>query len=228
MAQNILVSTMQERARVMCGLPAFSTDTTVTTANILDFAKSACAMLGGIVKEYGGEWHTATSSALTTVAGIEVISVPSQLSELLSLKWQKSDSEEIDLSYAALDEMRAHPSAWNDGYPIRYRLVGQTITFFPTPDDEYTLNAFYTTGLYPTAASDSISCRDGWDQWIALQMAIMCRGVQQKACPEFEMQLEKVESSIRRQLKRDRNGIRQARDVRGGEWREMARARRVY
>lgn len=228
MAQNIQVSTMQERARVMCGLPAFSTETTVTTADILDFAKTACAMLGGIVKEYGGEWHTAASTTLTTVPDVDVVSLPSALSELLSLTWQKSATEEIELVRATVDEMRAYPNAWGDGYPIRYRLVGQTLTLFPTPNDDYTLNVYYTTGLYPTTAADYVSCRDGWDQWIALQMAIMCRAVQQKACPEFDGQLEKVEASIRRQLRRDKYGPRQARDVRGNTARAYLRSRLPY
>lgn len=223
MSQNVALSTIQSRVCALCGLPStLDTNTPVTAAVMLDFLKAACALLGGAVKKRVSEFYFTESSTLTTVNGISVVSTPSNFSDLYSLTWQKSTSEEIPLERARTEDFRAYPNAWNDSEctKIFYRIVGNAIEFFPTPDAAYTLNVYYSTGLYPTSTASTFYCRDGWDQWIALQTALMVRGRQQKDATDIRLMLfgpdgqSGLDKDLRDQLRRDKAGIRRVRDVR--------------
>jgi hypothetical protein len=74
---------------------------------------------------------------------------------------------------------------------------------------------FFSTGLSPTAASDSLVLREGWDLWIGLQTAMLVRMRQQKDPSDIQALLGKVEGDMQRQLRRDRFGVRRVRDLRG-------------
>jgi hypothetical protein len=215
MSQIVAVSTLQERVRVLCGLPAFSTTSAVRTSDILDFLQASCAMLGGIVKERAGENYLGASGTLMTQADVPWVSLPTQCSDVLRLSWQKSASEEIPLERATVDELQAYPNRWSGDQTPRYALVGNTIELFPTPDAAYTLRIYYTTGIYVTSTSDQFVCRDWWDQWIVMQACRFVRATQQKDGAEFIGMQAEAESKIRSQLKRDHFGVRRVRDLRG-------------
>jgi hypothetical protein len=219
MSQLVTVSTIQERVRALCKLPALTANTPITTVAMLDFLQAACRKLGALVKERSGENYLTSSGPLTTTAGISIVSLPPQCSDLLRLAWRRSEAEEIELTRANPDEMQAYPSAWGDGWAVQYRLVGNALEFFPTPDGAYNLRIYYSTGLYVTSTSDQFMCRDNWDQWIALYTCRLVRAAEQKACPEFDMMFAEVDSDVRAQLRRDHFGPRQARDVRSREYR---------
>jgi hypothetical protein len=212
---SVPVSAIQERVRVLCDLPVYTTDTPITVDVILDFVKVATELLAAIVGEASAELYFATSAQLTTTPGIELVSVPAEFTSLLRVSWLKSAHEDIGLEVASVDHFEAYPNAWHNVVP-RYRLIGQTIQLFPTPDAAYTLNVYFSTGLSPTSAADLLVLRAGWDLWIGLQTAILVRARQQKDASDFSMLLGKVENDLRRQLKRDRWGIRRVRDMRRG------------
>jgi hypothetical protein len=223
MSKTYAVSTLIERARVLCGLPAFTTDTTVTTAAALDFAQAACEMLGGIVGERSEENYLAAFDTLTTQAGVEIVSLPDACNDLLRLSWLRSASEEITLERAVIDEFVAYPHQWSGNIRPRYRIIDNAIDLFPTPDAVYTLRIYYTTGIYVTSTASTIVCRPFWDQWITMQLCKFFRPVQQKGSPDFDGMQAQAEMRIERQLRRDRAGIRQIRDLRGEESRDTMR-----
>lgn len=224
---TVLVSDIQERVRTLCDLPAYTTTTPITSAMILDYVTVSANLLGALVKEASSEMYFVSSSTLTTTAGVAFVSVPSGFADLLRLSWQKSSSQDIPLDVADVDAFDAYPQAWGNRVP-QYRLIGQTIQFYPTPDAAYTLNCYYSTGLRPTSASDSLVLRDGWDLWIGLQAAVFVRMRQQKEASDITAMLGKVESDLKRQLHRDRFGPRQVRDLRGYAGRMLPRHGRWY
>lgn len=214
MSKQVAISTLRNRVRVLCGLPQFTATTTITTDMILDFLQTACVNLGGIVGAQADENYLSAFLEFPVVAGVSLISLPDDCTDLLRLSWIKSASEELDLEHAQPEEQRSYPSNWNGTYPVRYRLIGNAIELYPTPDAAYTLRAYYTTGIYVTSVADTILCRPFWDQWIVYHVCQMVRGVQQKSCPEFDAQLAMAERNLRDQLRRDKFTPRQARDVR--------------
>jgi hypothetical protein len=212
---SVPVSAIQERVRVLCDLPVYTTDTPITVDVILDFVKVATELLAAIVGEASAELYFASAAQLTTAPGVPTVALPAAFTSLIRVSWLKSVSEDIGLEVASSDHFEAYPSAWLNVVP-RYRLSGQSLQLFPTPDAAYTLNAFFSTGLSPTTAADVLVLRAGWDLWIGLQTAILVRARQQKDASDFSMLLGKVENDLRRQLKRDRWGIRRVRDMRRG------------
>lgn len=213
---TVLVSAIQERVRVLCDLPVYTADTPITSAMILDLVKVATELLAGLVgSAASAELYFATSAVLTTAPGIDTVALPAGFVSLLRLSWQKSATQDLPLEVASVDNFDAWPGTWS-GVTPRYRLLGETIQLFPTPDAVHTLNVFYATGLSPTAATDQLVLRAGWDLWIGLQTAMLVRARQQKDPSDLGALLGKVEGDLRAQLKRDRWGVRRVRDVRPG------------
>jgi hypothetical protein len=236
-SQTVALSTIQARVITLCDLPeTLDTDTPVTSAQMLDFLKLACSLLGGIVKEYAAEMYFTTSGQLSTVADTPTVALPSGFSQLQRLVWLRSDTEELELVPATVEHMAAHPRSWgaSETVLIAYRIVGQTIELYPTPDAVYTLKAHYSTGLYPADINASFVAQDGWDQWVTLYTCLLVRKRQQKDASDFMLALygpdgrSGVEGNVRKQLKRDRAGVRRVRDVRGGEFSPVMRPRKPW
>lgn len=211
---SVSLTTIRERVRQICDLPPFTSSSSVTDAAVLDFIRTAVALLAGIVKERSGELYFVQSTDIATANGVATLPLPTNFDHLIRIAWIKSAQEEIQLELASSDEFEAYPNRWGAVRP-RYRLVGQNIELYPTPDAVYTIRVYHSTGLYPTLVSDSIVCRDGWDQWVTLQTAVLVRSRQQKDASDIAIMLGKCEQDVRAELKRDRFGLRQIRDHRG-------------
>jgi len=212
--RTVVISDIQERVRQLCDLPAYTTDTPITTATILDFSKLACTLLAGIAREQSAQMLLGGSTQLTTTAGVSQVSLPTEAEDLVRISWLKEPSQEIALEVADSDSMKAYPNAWGGVYPIRYRLIGQAVELFPTPDQVYTLNVYYQGGIYITASTDTVLMRDGWDQWIALQMCILVRARQQKDSSDFAAMLAMLDADVKKHMRKDRFAVRQIRDQR--------------
>lgn len=210
---TVLVSTIQERVRQLCDLPPYTTDSPITSAAILDFVATSTTMLAGLVKERSSELYFVAPVDLTTQKNVATIALPQNFGALIRLAWLKSSAEELELEIASADEFRAYPKAWT--VAPRYRLIGETLEFFPTPDAAYTVRLYHSTGLYVTAANQSLVLRDAWDQWIVLQTAVLVRARQQRDASDFAAALAKLESALGPQMARDRFGVRRVRDLRG-------------
>lgn len=215
------ISTGIERVRQLCGLGPFTANSQVTSTAVLDYFKTAAVLLGGMVKEYSDEELLTSSGTITTVPNVAQVSLPTHFSDLIRIVWMRTPTEEIPLEWANVDDWEANPSgglsnAWTTHGPIKYRLMGaNTIELYPTPPGAYTLKLHYTTGIYVTSTSDTLIVRDGWDQWMVLQCCIFVRTSQQKDGSEFWPQLQMLEASIRKQLRRDKFGVQTIRDLRG-------------
>lgn len=210
---SVAVETIQERIRQLCDLPVFAADTNPTSAAILDLIAASTVLLAGLVKERSDELYFVNSDTFSTQGGLPFVSLPTDSHDIIRVSWQKSASEDIDLDIADSSEFVAYPSAWGGVRP-KYRIIGQTIEFFPTPDAAYDVKIYYSTGLYVTSTEQSISVRDGWDQWIVYQTAILVRTRLKQDFSEFAMLLDALTERVQRQLRRDKHGIRQVRDLR--------------
>lgn len=217
MSRFVSLTTMQNRVINLCDLPTTLDSTTpVTSAAMLDLLQTSCTLLAGILATSNlANFHFAESDELSTVADTSSMSLPTEASDVLRVSWLKDSETEILLNPATIDQMQSRPTGWNSQRPT-YRIVGQTLEFFPTPEAAYTVKVYYSTGIYPTSLATNVWCQDGWDQWIVLQTCALVRARQQKACPEFEGPLGQLTGAILAKLNRDRSGIHVARDMRNG------------
>ncbi|MFT3927438.1 MAG: hypothetical protein QM778_33200 [Myxococcales bacterium] len=228
MSQQVQVSTLQERVRVLCGLEPYTANTLFTPAIILDLVRAALTQLGGIIKEYSDQQLLTTFGLVATTPGLSVVSLPTGFSDLMRISWLRTATEETPLEWADVDNWLASPvassSSWDTFTVPKYRVMGaNTVELYPTPQAAYNLKLHYTTGIYVTTASDFVVMQDSWDQWVVFYTCIMVRLAQQKegeavSPASFIALLEKEDAAIRKRLKksRDKFGIETIRDVRGG------------
>jgi hypothetical protein len=213
------VSDIIERIRVRCGLPAFTTETNITTADIHSLVQESARALGGIVDDVS--WHFVATATLVTTPGLEYVSVPQNFAALIQVHWDRGDGYPIALRQANLEDVlpaSSEPTNWDARAPV-YRLTGQTIELFPEPQAVYTLVVRYTTGIFLVETPpDTLMGQVDWDSWIIYDCACKIRERQEKDLGTFPAHREMLEQRIvRRARRRDRNGVRQPRDVRSHE-----------
>ena len=215
MGVSFLVSDIQERVRVRCGLPAYTANTNVTTAMILSMVQESARDLSAIVNE--SDWYFATKTNPTTAANVATVALPANFGKLLSLSWVKSSNQVLKLDPANLEEVRpgVAGATWETRIP-EYRLAADAIEFFPTPTAVYNLELRYTTGMVVASAGDTLVGQNGWDTWIVYNCCCIVRERQEKEHSDFERARDKKLVEIQLSAKRDPNGIKQPRDVRSG------------
>ena len=215
MSRLVQLSAIRDRVITLCDLPATLDSTTSPTASqMLDLLQVSSSMLSGMVREFpGAAFHFAESTSLTTTSGVSGVSLPSDTSEVLRVAWARDAQTEIVLARATVEQMSDRPAGWDAVVVPTYRVVGQTLEFYPTPSAALSVNVYYSTGLNPSSVDSYMWCMDGWDQWVAVHASTLVRSRQQRACPEFDAMLGMISQGIRRQFSRDLSPV-QARDVR--------------
>lgn len=210
------VSDIIERVRSRCGLPTFTTETNITTADILSFVQESARALGGLLEDES--WHFVTTTTLYTVADFELVSLPVNTASIIALHWDRGDGSPVPVRMANLETARpatSEPAGWDACAPT-YRLVGQTIELFPVPTAVESLVLRYSTGLFVADASDTIMGQVEWDSWVIYDCCCKVRERQEKDPGTFVGERAVIEQRlVRRARKRDRGGVRQVRDVRG-------------
>jgi hypothetical protein len=213
-----LVSDIQDRFRTRCALPAFTTQTNVTTADALSLVQESIRRLSGIMSDLSEEAYFATTATLTTSDGIPVVSLPTNFDKLLSPPaWLRTGRPPVNLEEANLEDVGPTDTLlnWDTRLP-RYRITANVIEFFPTPQTVESVGVRYSTGLFPTVAGDTVYMGLGWDEWVVLDCCCKVRLRQDKDPSPYQLERGKIEQEILRQArKRDRAGFKQPRDVRG-------------
>jgi hypothetical protein len=217
MSVLVQVSDLIERVRLDCDLPTFDANTNVTATAVLDYIRRGASKLAGLVQEAGAsEQYLTLSTNLATTAGIPTVSLPANSLDVVRLAMLIDGDREAMLEVAPLEGWDPGPAWYTDAYAVpRYRLMGNTITLFPTPTTVRTIRAYYTVGFTVTATSDLLALRPNWDEYIVAYACILVRNRQNKDASEFRAALGEAEMSLRRQARRDLNAVHQIRDVRG-------------
>lgn len=220
MATNVLVSSVIEEIRFRLDHPTFTSTTHITSTAVLNLVQYSARRLSGIIRRTDSDYFT-TQANLTTQAGINLVSLPANFTDLKQIAWLRSSSDSVPLERASVDQY-LDPSedvrAWS-GAPL-YRLQANALTLYPTPDQAYTLSIVYDTGIFVSATGDTIACQPGWEEWIVLDCCIRARQREEKDASDFIVMLGKVEADIVKQAStRDRFRTAEIRDLwDGGEW----------
>jgi hypothetical protein len=213
----VQVSELVERVRLDCGLPTYSSDTNITSAAVLDFVKRSAQKLSGIVQRAGADQHYLTTTAsLATTAGVAVVSLPVNTMNVIRVGMTVG-GHDVQLEPAPIGDWDPaggdYLTSLLDAVP-RYRLIGNTLTFYPTPNYVRPLTVYYTLGFTVSALSDYLALQAFWDEYIVNNCNVLVRNRQEKAAAEFAEERDRNEGAIVQQIRRDRAGVRQIRDVR--------------
>ncbi len=217
MAVGFLASDIIERVRVRCDLPVFSSETKITTAAILSIVQESARELSALLNER--DWYFVSTAPLATVAGQAYVSLPTNFAALLRLAWQKTPREVIALEAANLEQVRPTQiqDTWKTHVP-EYRLTGNTLEFFPTPDAIYTLELRYSTGAFLATSGDTLFGQIGWDTWCVYNACCVVCQAHDRDYARFSDERDRKLVDILRTSKRDKSGISQPRDVRDSSY----------
>lgn len=215
MSIQVTVSDLQERVRIDCGLPAYTSSTNITSTYVLDFIRRSAQKLAGLIQQSGaGEHYLTLNTDLATVANIPVVSLPTNTIDVVRLAMLFDGDREMQLHVAPLGDWDPDNHYWGTDTVPSYRVIGNTITLFPTPTGVRTIRCYYTVGFTVSSTSDTLALRPNWDEYIVANTCVLVRNRQKEDATEFLRSLAMCEAAITSQLKRDRAGIRQVRDVR--------------
>lgn len=211
MAVAFLITDIQERVRDRCDLPVYTANTKVTTAAILRYVQESARELSGIMED--GDWHFVSTAPLVTVAGVATVALPLNFSQLTRLCWLRGPGDVFVLEAANLEDV--HPALSGQTWDLvspRYRIVADTLEFFPPPAAVHQLELRYSTGAFIASAADTLNGQVGWDTWIVYNC---CCIVKQRAGEDyaaFATERERIEQRIKTKRK-DPHGVVQPRDM---------------
>jgi hypothetical protein len=220
MSVLIAVSELIERVRIDCALPTFTTETNVTSDMVLDYIERGAQKLAALIQQNGADQQYLTlDTTLSVTANVATVSLPANTLDVIRIGIITSGSDECMLEPAPVDLWNPNPGLMSqmDWIVPRYSIQGNTITLYPTPTTARTLHVYYTVGFTVTSTADILSLRPNWDEYIVNWANTLVRMRQEKDAGDFVFARKEAEAAIVSQLKRDRAGPRQIRDVRA-EW----------
>lgn len=213
----VQVSTLIERSRTDCALPAFDANTLITSAMVLDYIQRSALKLSALVQSNGADQQYFTlNTTLATIAGSPVVSLPTNTIDVVRIALVYDANNEVELRPAQLGQWDPSPgylSALDDSIPV-YSVQGNTITLYPTPTSIRNLRVYYTVSLSVTATTDYLALRPYWDEYITASANILIRKRQEKDAADMREARDEAAGEIVASLRRDRAGPQQIRDVR--------------
>lgn len=197
MGQTILVSEVLEECRVRLGSPPFTSNTAITSAAALNMIKFSARRLGALVRRAFGSDYFCKPGTIATQAGLNMVSLPADFSDLRQIAWVRDDGISIPLELASVDQWLAQgeePVSWSCA-PV-YRLMGNTIQFFPCPSDVYTLSIYYDGGIYVTATTDVFVIQPGWEEWLINDFCVKYRQFENKDSTDYQRERAIAQEAI--------------------------------
>lgn len=225
MSVSVTVAELISDVETRCALPVCTASTNVTAAAILRMVKQSAERLTAKFTRKFGDNYFATEGTITTTGNQSFSTLPANFQTLLKAYWV-TGGKGVPLEMAEVDDWtpaNLEPQAWpsNTGLdgllstPVKYRLQGNRIVFYPCPNAGYIVSLTYTSCLSVISTASQLDVQVGWDEWIVLDVCIRVRQRQQKAAADFVSERALIEGDILGGTSpRDRNASYQVRDER--------------
>ena len=135
MSRLVTLTSLKEDIRQLYDLPAWSTTSFVTDVAVTRLINTSLQAYYAVLVECYGDDYFDQEGTITTVASVDVSSLPSTFVKLRKLVWVRGTNDVVtlrraDAEYAVLS---AYASQSWEVYVPRYRLQSQTIKWYPTP-----------------------------------------------------------------------------------------------
>ncbi len=215
MAQTISISDLATDVAFRLNTPAFAAGEFVSDTQILRLLQQSLGRLSGILARCYGDGILTSAQTLTTVPGLDLVSLPQSFTTLQSLHL-RIDGVSHELSRSDLGDRGGIATTWTADALPTYRIEGYALRVYPTPDAAYTLIATFTDVLAITALTDTIQGEPAWADYVVADVCARIRQREQKDAGEFVAERTLVETAIRDEsVSRDRGGVVQVRDTYG-------------
>jgi hypothetical protein len=240
MSVTFQVADIVNDIRGRLALPTFTTTTRITQARALAQIQQSARSLAALTRQkLGRDYDLIATATLATQAGLNLVSVPANFGELVKICWLKSATEAPQLQQAMASDyepMGFNPRAWDEpysgvpgGYGVglpRYDLEGATLTFYPCPNQIYSLAIWYTLHYPVVTLADTIQGRLDWDKWIALDTCVaLCSDLKRDPTIFGGLRTALEADLFAAKRKRDMNAVHAIRDA--GAWGENEEYARV-
>lgn len=226
MALSIDPQDILDRAAFRLHLPTFASGEFVTDAQALMLLEDSSERLVAMLHRVFGSNYFAKSATTATQAGVDIVSLPVDLTLITGVYWIVADRE-LKLDHAAevssdiLPRSWPSPSYWGSTQRVAvpsYRLEGEVLVLRPVPSEVYTLRVDYQSTPRITSLATSFLGQAGWREWMVLDVCSQVSDREQKddAVARWESKKAKVEADLVAQASnRDRGAVYQPRDTRG-------------
>lgn len=202
MSRSITLSEIREEIRVRYDLPSFSTTTFITTTAVNSLINQSLQAYYAILLECFGDNYFAESTTITTDDDTALSSLPSRFTKLLSLHWLRGTNDVVKILPANATEIGLYSLgsvAWTN-YSPRYRLSGNAIEWFPTPNAAYSVRCDYMAlPSNLSADTDFFDGGNGWEEWVVLDVCRKIAGKEEKDPSTWIAERNDVEARIRKQ-----------------------------
>lgn len=138
-----------------------------------DYINAAWCELYEMLIGWGQEYFL-LSSSITTVSGTSDYDLPSDFFKLRGVDVTLSSDETFSAHPYMFEERNSYRlgGSWQPGWPVWYRLKGDSIGFIPIPTGVYTATLWY----YPVPATlvsdgNTLDGVNGWDDFVVVTAA---------------------------------------------------------
>lgn len=201
MARTVSLSTLREAVRTRYELPAFSTTTWCTTAQVNSLINESLQAYYALLMECYGEEYFSTSSTIT--ASSATTSFPTRCHKILNLWWLRGTDDVVRIHRGSADDLllaNYAAKSWNEYCP-KYRLQGTaTILWLPTPSTSYNVRCDHVALPADLSADgDTAEFGPGWEMQTVADVCQKLAQREEKDPTVFMAERAEWEARIRRQ-----------------------------
>jgi hypothetical protein len=168
----------------------------VTDAELIGYLDNAYRRLYTMIVDSFDNWYVAPLFPIPLIAGQSEYDLPTDMFKLLGVDLASGSRKYTLQPWSLAERNRLNTTGWVEK-PFRYILVGSKIRVLPTPDaTSESLEIIYVPSPAELTANSTVEVWNGWDEYIMIEAAILCKQKEESDPTVLVMQREKVEKMI--------------------------------
>lgn len=172
----------------------------VTDAELNSYINSSIAELKDLLLEaYGSEYGVIAPYSFSTVSGTSQYALPTGFYELKGIDVEIQTGQWHDIDKFNFNERNKfqNQGSWSDVATVRYRLIGDTIMFSPTPDSVVAVRVWYIpVATKLVADADSLDDLNAYSEYVITDAAIKCMQKEESDVTVLVMQKDALRKRI--------------------------------
>lgn len=232
MSVTVSVPDILSQMSFRMNMPAIAAGQFLTPADTLTLLNMSLRELSTLLARLYGDQHFTQTATLATQAGLNLVSLPANCTDVNSVTWLVDATRKVQLGHATLHDLNSttlsqwYPNAASfpfngvGGAP-KYQMQGAALILWPVPQAVYSLAVNYTTGVPVSIATVSDTfllpvpvC----DSWLVARMCEVLTGTREdlasRAQLHQQLRLEAEQNLTEAASNRDRNAGCVMQDVR--------------
>lgn len=171
MAREVSLLELRTRAQQLAQM---ENSTFITTAEWNDYINVAFAKYHTLLVESRGMDRFVKSASISTFAGNASYPLPADHFETMGIDINFNSFTNTMTPFQFEQRNWYKNAGWGPNQPVAYRIVGNNLTFIPTPNGPFSLTHWYIPAAVKlTLDTDKFDGVDGWDQFVCWEVVAM-------------------------------------------------------